>query len=189
MNNTYFILRHGETTHQIKKERIIYPWPESSPILLNEKGKKQIKSVAEKLKAEKIDLIFSSDFSRTRQTAEIVAEKLGKNVIFDRRLREFNVGVFRGKEAKQYYNYFSSPKQRFWKTPPKGENFRNCQKRIFDFLKEVDKKHKNKKILIVSHGDPLWLLEGKVKGLSEDNLLKQKFQNKSIKMGEIRKLT
>lgn len=187
MNNSYFILRHGETTHQIKKERIIYPWPESSPILLNEKGKRQIKTATKRLKAEKIDLIFSSDFPRTRQTAEIIAEKLGKKIIFDRRLREINVGVFRGKKAKEYYSYFSSLKARFRKTPPEGESLRNCQKRIFDFLKEIDKKYKNKKILIVSHGDPLWLLEGKVKGLSEDSLLKQKFQNKNIKMGEIRK--
>jgi len=36
MNNTYFILRHGVTPYQLKKEKIIYPWPETSPILLTE---------------------------------------------------------------------------------------------------------------------------------------------------------
>jgi broad specificity phosphatase PhoE len=28
---------------------------------------------------------------------------------------------------------------------------------MLNFLKEIDKKYKNKKILIVSHGDSLWL--------------------------------
>lgn len=189
MNNTYFLLRHGQTTYQLKKEKIIYPWPENEPILLTEEGKKQIGIVAEKLKKEKINLIFSSDITRARQTARIIAQEFKVKVIFDKRLREINVGIFRGKRTKEYHNYFSSPEEILWKTPPQGENLINCQKRIFDFFKEIDKKYKDKKILIISHGDPLWLLEGKIKGLSNEELLKQKFQGKDIKTAEIRKLT
>ena len=189
MNNIYFLLRHGQTTYQLDKEKVIYPWPEPSPILLTEKGKEQIEIAAEKLKKEKIDLIFSSDLSRTRQTAKIISQKLAVNVILDKRLREINVGIFQGKRTKQYYDYFSSPKVRFRKAPPQGENLRDCQRRVFDFFKEIDRKYKDKKILIVSHGDPLWLLEGKVKGLREEELLRQKFQGKNIKTAEIRKLT
>ena len=188
MQNTYFILRHGQTTYQLKKEKIIYPWPEPSPILLTEKGKKQVRTAAEKLKSKKIDLIYSSDITRARQTAGIVAQELKVKVIFDKRLREINLGIFCGKKTKEYYNYFSSLKQRFRKSPSQGENLRDCQKRMFDFVKEIDKRYKDKGILIISHGDPLWLLEGKVKGWEEEELLKQKFQNKDIKTGEFRKL-
>ena len=188
MQNNYFILRHGQTTYQLKKEKIIYPWPESPPILLTEKGKKQIRVAAEKLKPKKIDLIYSSDMPRTRQTAGIVTQELKVKVIFDKRLRDINTGIFRGKKIKEYFNYFSPPKEILWKTPPQGENLRDCQRRIFDFFEEIDKKYKDKKILIISHGDPLWLLEGKIKGLSSKELLKQKFQGKNIKVAEIRKL-
>lgn len=188
MNNTYFILRHGQTPYQLKEEKILYPWPEREPILLTEKGKEQIKIVAEKLKSKKIDLIYSSDMPRARQTSEIVAEHLGVKINFDSRLRDIDTGIFQGKEAKDYFTYFSSPEERFIKAPPKGESLKDCQERIFGFLREIDKKHEAENILIVSHGDPLWLLEGKTKGLDRDELLKQKFEGRDIKVGEIRKL-
>ena len=188
MQNAYFLLRHGQTNYQLKKEKTIYPWPENEPILLTEKGKKEIEIVGEKLKKEKIDLIFSSDIPRTRETSEIIAKKLRLDVIFDERLREINVGVFRGRKTEEYYNYFSSPQEMLWKTPPQGENLRDCQQRLFDFFEEIDRKYKDKKILIISHGYPLWLLEGKIKGLSEEKLLRQESQGRIIKMAEVRKL-
>ena len=58
MNNTYFILRHGETPYQIKKERIIYPWPEPSPIFLTKRGEGQIEKAAKELMDKNIDLFW-----------------------------------------------------------------------------------------------------------------------------------
>ncbi|GAI40783.1 unnamed protein product, partial [marine sediment metagenome] len=55
----------------------------------------------------------------------------------------------------------------------KGENWRDIKKRLVDFIKDIRKSHKNKIILIVSHADPLWLLAGFLKGLSEDELLEK----------------
>ena len=187
MQNTYFILRHGQTSHQLKKERICYPWPEPSPILLTEKGKKQIKVVAKKLKKEKIDLIYSSDMPRTRQTAGIVARELKLEVIFDSQLRDINTGIFRGQPQKKFQKYFSRPEELFFKPVPKGESWNEVKKRMVNFLKKIDKKYKNKKILIVSHGDPLWLLAGAVKGWKIGDFMKNREVN-YIKTGELRKL-
>ena len=184
MQNIYFILRHGQTPYQLKKEKICYPWPEPLPILLTEKGKKQIKAAAKKLKKGKIDLIYSSDIPRARQTAEIVAKELGLKVIFDKRLRDVNMGIFRGRSYKEFQKYFSRRKELFFKSVPQGESWDDVKERMMNFLKEIDKKYKNKKILIVSHGDPLWLLEGAVKGLDNEQLLEQKY----IEVGELRKL-
>ncbi|MBI2626429.1 MAG: class I tRNA ligase family protein, partial [Candidatus Nealsonbacteria bacterium] len=52
----------------------------------------------------------------------------------------------------------------------------------------IDQKRKNKNILIISHCDPLWLLEGAAKGLSDKELLKIKLAKKDIKTGEWRRL-
>ena len=59
-----------------------------------------------------------------------------------------------------------------------------------DFIRSVDKKHTNKNILIVSHGDPLWLLEkAVVNGLNNQELLSEISLNKKyIQPGEVRKL-
>ncbi|GAI02405.1 unnamed protein product, partial [marine sediment metagenome] len=43
-----------------------------------------------------------------------------------------------------------------------------------DFVKDIEKKNKNKTILIISHGDPLWLLNGVLKGLNEKGLLEKR---------------
>jgi hypothetical protein len=60
-NNHYFLLRHGQTVYQTKKVHFLYPWSEEEPIKLTGEGEKMIKSSAEKLKNENINLIFSSD--------------------------------------------------------------------------------------------------------------------------------
>ncbi|MFH8132552.1 MAG: histidine phosphatase family protein, partial [Candidatus Aenigmatarchaeota archaeon] len=39
---------------------------------LNEKGRKQAEKLAERLKKEKIDVIFSSKLKRAKETAEII---------------------------------------------------------------------------------------------------------------------
>lgn len=187
MNNTYFILRHGETPYQLKKEEIMYPWPEPSPILLTEKGRRQIKNAAQKFKDEKIDLIFSSDISRTRETAKIISKEIKVKPIFDVRLREINKGIYNGKLIKEYKKIFSDQKQRFFKRPLNGESRQDCKKRMIDFLEEIDKKYRNKNILIISHGTPLYLLEGAVKGLKDEKLLERK-KDFSLEVGEFKKL-
>ena len=166
------------------------PFPESPPIKLTKKGQKQIKVVAKKLKKSGIDLIFSSDFFRTRQTAKIVAEGLNKRIHFDKRLRDVNLGIYRGGPKRDFYRDFPiHSKNRFNKKPPKGESWRDCQKRMLNFLKDIDKRFKGKTILIISHGDPLWLLEGAVKNWSLGKLLKIKSGKIGIiKTGEFRKL-
>jgi isoleucyl-tRNA synthetase len=59
---------------------------------------------------------------------------------------------------------------------------------VVNALKNIDKKYKGKTILIVSHGEPLWLLEGAVKNWSITKLLKER-QNNFIKTGELRRLS
>lgn len=170
MNNKYIFLRHGETIYQTKKDGFLYSWPDFITGLTN-KGKKQAGFATKKIKNREINLIFSSDFLRTRQTAEIAGQKLGLEVNFDKRLRDINWGIFCDGPIKNYRRIFYSKKQRFSKRPPKGENWHDVKKRMLDFIKEMERKYKNKTILIVSHGDPLWLLYGTLKGLNEKRLL------------------
>lgn len=161
MKNRYFLLRHGQTEYQAKRKGILYRRGEK--IELTEKGREQIKKAAEKLGKENIDIIFSSDVYRTKETSEIVGKKIKKKVSFDERLREIDFGDFHGKSKKSYRNYFLDA-DRFSKRPPNGESWGDVAKRLKSFLKEVEKENRNKNILIVSHGDALLLLSGIMKG-------------------------
>lgn len=100
-------MRHGQTIYQTEKKGWIYPpFPEKPAIKLTKKGEKQIKIAAKKLKKEKIDLIFSSDFFRTRQTVEIVEKELGIRVRFDKRLRDGNLGIYREERKRNFTEIF-----------------------------------------------------------------------------------
>jgi len=189
--NRYFILRHGEANHT--KKDTIAGWSEfKNPTLaskLTEKGKQQIKKSAEQLKKTGgVDLIFSSDLIRTRETAEIVADVLNfdKNkIILDKRLREYNVGIFDGKKIKEHRAYFKNNRLREFTEPaPEGETLNDVKRRMIEFLFELEKKYKNKKIVIISHGDPLWILEAGIKGLENEQILKAYYP----KVGELREL-
>lgn len=189
MRNTYFILRHGQTIHQTEKSNIIYGWPDDRPAcVLTETGREQVEKSAEMLKKEKIDLIFASDARRTEETARIANKGLKLKINFDERLRDVNWGVFQGKNKEEALGYFSSQEERFVKRPPEGESWNDCEKRISDFLEDIEKKYQGKNVLVVSHGDPLWLLEGLVKGSSRSDLLEQIKNNSTIKTGEFRKI-
>ncbi|MCP6719255.1 MAG: class I tRNA ligase family protein, partial [Patescibacteria group bacterium] len=187
-SNKYFILRHGQTIYNTKFKKIIYPPAEKTSISLTEKGKEQIRAQVSKLKRAKIDLIFSSDYFRTKETAGIIAKELGIKVKTDKRLRDVDLGMYHGKEKEELYKDVLDIKERFYKGPKKGESWLTCKKRILSSIKSIDEKHKDNNILIVSHGDPLWLLEGAMKGLSKEELVRQKLQGKTIKVGELRKI-
>lgn len=186
--NKYLILRHGETINVADKEKNIYSKKEDFSLGLTEKGEKQIKALAKRLKKEKIDLIFSSDYFRTKETAKIIAQELGLLVKHNKRLRDVKLGIYQGKKKKELYQSFSDIKERFYKKPKGGEDWLHCRKRMINFITGIDKKYQNKKILIISHGDPLWLLEGVFLGLSQQELVRQKENGKTIKAGQLKRI-
>ncbi len=189
--NEYLILRHGDTIYaKGKPQDIIYSKSDDSSLGLTEKGKKQIKALAKRLKRDGVDLIFSSDYLRTKETADIIAQELGLKVKLNKKLRDVSLGVYRGKKKEELYKDFpvQGIKIRFYKKPKGGEDWLNCRKRMINFITGIDRKYDNKTILIISHGDPLWLLEGTLKGLSQEELVKQKVNKKTIKPGKLKRV-
>lgn len=195
LRNQYFILRHGESLRNVEKRASC--WPEKIKSPLTEKGIKQIKKAAKELKKKKIGLIFSSDLLRTRQTAGIVSKEIGVRVKLDKRLREVNVGILNNKLIDEIGRFWDKErklstleyyKKRFKVAPDKGENYVHLEKRMFDFLKEMEKKYDGKNILIVSHQRPLTLLEKSVNNYSLEKFIKIVAGKREIKTGELRKL-
>ncbi len=59
------------------------------------------------------------------------------------------------KEFGDVYTY----KDRFDKTFPEGETFRDVAKRMANFIYDIDSRYEGKTILIVSHQAPIMMLE------------------------------
>lgn len=157
--NRYILIRHGEAESNAKN--IVSGRPEN-PHNLTEKGRQEAQTVAAKLRGKKIDTIFSSDFARTRETAEIIASETGfpkEKIIFDERIREINSGEFNLRPIEEYRKHFSSTLEKFSKRPPDGENLLDVKIRVCNFLTDLEKRFKNKTILVVSHEYPIWMME------------------------------
>jgi len=185
LKNNYIVIRHGQAVSN--QNQTLSSWPEKFKNHLTKKGIKEIRRIIPKLKKERIDLIFTSDLLRTKQTAQMLAKKLKLKVNFDKRLREVNVGIFNGELVKQWNIFFANNLEKFIKKSPQGENRREIKKRIIDFIEDIDEKYSNKNILIIGHGDPLRILQGSVKGLSEKEMSKQ-WKKFKINTGQYRKL-
>jgi len=173
--NRYFLVRHGEAQHNL--DYVIASGPEKGKGIshLTEKGEGQILDFAADMKKEKVQLIFSSPYLRTKQTAEAIAKATKAKVIVDKRLGEINCGTFNWQSETSYHGYFANKLDRFFKAPPGGETLTDVRVRMINFIKDIDAKYQGKRIAIVSHGDPLWLLDSALKGLSNEETLVAKY--------------
>ena len=185
-NNKYYLLRHGEAMSNIKQ--VVSSWPETFENPLTEKGVKMIEESAKKLMDKNIDFIFASDLLRTQQTASIVGRALKIEPEFDKRLREISFGNMNGGPITDLDVKFKEESERIKNKMPNGESYEDVSKRIYDFLIDIDKKYKNKNILIVSHESTLWILESKVKGMSLEENLKTIPRDERIHKGQIKEL-
>jgi len=125
---------------------------------LSEKGKEQARRLAESLKNEKIEAVYSSDLKRAMETAEAVAKSHNLKVIPDKRLREFDSGDFT--HLPDRWDLFKKYKEdeskrlkieRYEVKIPGGESELDHYKRVKDFINEVRNKHKGT-IVVVGHG-------------------------------------
>lgn len=161
--NKYIFVRHGEA--ESNTQHMVINWPEQKPFHLTLKGRKQIKAAAKEMKKDKIDVVFTSDLTRTKESAEIIKEQLslGK-ILFDPRIREFNFGDFNGRPYEAYKGYYSSRNEKFLKRAPNGENFSDLRARLFSFVQDLEKKYTGKTILIVTHESCVWMLQHIMQG-------------------------
>lgn len=148
--NKYFVARHGEGTHNVDG---ITSSKKEDPVHITEKGKLDAENIGKLMKDNDISVIYASPFVRTRETVAIVSKVLGfpvDSIVYDDRLGDIDAGDFEGK-AFNWMGYFSGMKS-FDEKITGGESPLDVKKRLAEFLYEIDAKHKNEKILIISHG-------------------------------------
>ena len=184
LNNTYYIMRHGQSISNVKE--ICDCWPEKIYSPLTKIGRTAVKESAEKLKEKDIDMIFASPLLRTKQTSEIVGRALKVKPKFTLELKEVDCGIYNGQPFEKLQEFLGEKGLRRFKLLPKnGETYIEIKKRMVDFLKKVDSKYKGKNILFVSHELPLLLLYCAVKKIpNKDFFLKRE----KISTAELRKL-
>lgn len=151
-DNRYFIMRHGQAENNISDK--VLGDDQNQP--LTDVGRKQIKESLEKKPLEKIDIVISSPYLRTKETAEIVCREINyplDKIIYDKRIGEARISSqFEGQDKtdfKQFYDYDFI--DRPFDSNGDGESFSDLVKRVGDFIYDIDSNYQNKNILIVGH--------------------------------------
>jgi ribonuclease H / adenosylcobalamin/alpha-ribazole phosphatase len=146
----FHLLRHGErASGRVLAGRM-------PGIGLTERGRDDVAAVAERLAADGIAAIYSSPLQRTRESAEIVAARLGLPIVFRDELIELDFGEWTGKtfdEIRTDPRWPSWNTRRSLSTIPGGETMREVQRRVVEALLEIHQKHPDDAVLVVSHGD------------------------------------
>jgi len=169
-NNSYVLIRHGEAENNTGD---VLSGVADFPHHLTPKGKKQVADAIQDFAQVKFDLAFVSPFIRTKETFEILNEKLGlkkDQVIFDDRIGELQTGVWNGKRVSDFVKEFKH-EERFECGPEAGETYADVKKRAGNLLFELETKYKGKNILIVSHETPIYLMVSATKGLDRKQAL------------------
>jgi len=92
MLRVLYLARHGETDWNL-----VGRWQGQTDIPLNDTGREQARSLVGLLRAHGLAGAVSSDLSRARETAHIVAQGLGVQLAYaDHELRERSFGIFEG---------------------------------------------------------------------------------------------
>jgi isoleucyl-tRNA synthetase len=169
--NRYFVMRHGEAENNVNG---VLNSDLRTGFHLTEKGKNQVRKSVKILKENNFDYIFSSPLLRTLETANLVKSELELSIpiVVDNRLREFGAGNFEGEKVKYYQSLFKREEEEFTKRPGSVESFNDVRKRVMNFLYEIDSKYANKKILIISHGDPVRAMNMTVGNFSVEQAIK-----------------
>jgi len=155
----FFLIRHGQSEASIKKIEAGH-----SDIPLTKLGKEQADALGEDLMESgiKFDAVYSSDIVRASETTTIICDKLGiKEVIFDKRLREHDAGIFTGRKlssiTKEEKEFMENTLVDLNLRVPGGETNREMTLRIEEAFHEiVTNNPEDSTILLIGHGGTLY---------------------------------
>lgn len=147
-----YVIRHGET--EWNREKRSQGRLDSA---LTDKGKKDARSLGERLKDIEFRQIISSPSSRTLETARLVKRERPIPLLTDERLMEIDLGPWQGKTEAEIKDLYPEAYDAYWNEPEAytgegGETFLQVQERILKFLDDLEKKVKEGNVLIVTHG-------------------------------------
>ncbi|MFO7834002.1 MAG: histidine phosphatase family protein [Halohasta sp.] len=162
------LVRHGET--EWNRERRVQGW---APVPLTDRGHEQAAALAERL-AERyaVDRLIASDLRRTLETARPVARAVDCELTTDRRWRERDFGVLQGLDYGELF--LGHPEYTLSEVgstaaearPEGGESLLDQRERVLAAVDDLRASlGPDETAVVVTHGGPLYLVLGWVRGL------------------------
>lgn len=156
---TLILLRHGVTPHTLEK-RFSGGLASANPPLSDD-GRAQIRAAAQWLApiADRIAAVVASPVRRTRESAEIAAAVLGKEITVEPGFAEMEFGTWDGLTFAEVGERFPGELERWLGSldhaPGGGESFRSVQERVYAGLDRLLDRFHGQTVLVVSHVTPI----------------------------------
>lgn len=156
-----YLFRHGQTT--FNRDKIFTGFKDAK---LTNLGKKQAQVIANKLKNKNFQVAFYTRLSRSKDTLKPVLKYHPecKILIEDNRMIERSYGKLEGISHEKIIKKYGQKKFDCWHRgftcrPPKGESFKDVEKRVKSFIKYLKKFIKQNKVnvSISAHGNSIRL--------------------------------
>ena len=179
--NNIMMIRHGESESNVAN--MISGLAGGELDKLSKEGKKQVQESVPEIQnlleqahnknSSQIDVIIVSPFTRTQETASILAKEWEldeSKIIIDERIHEISFGELEGKTRQEYLDYIgvNTDGEDLHTNLPGGESIMDVKTRMMDFLYDIDTQYEGKNILIITHFTPYWISFAGVQGMNEE---------------------
>ncbi len=177
---TLVFVRHGSSTWN--DERRIQGQLDPP---LSEKGRDQARKLGARFRDTQVDAFYSSDLLRARETAEAIAEEIGRRPEYRPELREVALGEWEGLQRDEIIARYPEPWSRWvehpsWDIVPGGEGTEAFEGRVGAAIEGLIERHRSGRILVVTHGGVIQVALLRVVGRSSNGLFPFTIENTSV---------
>lgn len=141
-----YVARHAETNYNVLGLCNDSP---KVDVYLTKKGLEQAELLADSLKEADFDLVITSEFPRSKETARIANQHHNAPTMEDARINDLLTG-YEGKPVSEFRKARHRAENRWTVRLNGGESFEDEKQRVQAFLNDL-KKRPEKCILIVTH--------------------------------------
>ncbi|RRQ81158.1 bifunctional RNase H/acid phosphatase [Streptomyces griseofuscus] len=180
---TLVLLRHGETPLTPQKR---FSGSGGTDPALSAAGRDQAHRVADALaRRGTVQTVLASPLTRTRETAEIVAARLGLDVVIEDGLRETDFGAWEGLTFGEVRDRYPDDLNAWLADPAArptggGESFAEVAARIAVTKDELVTAHAGRTVLLVTHVTPIKTLVRLALGAPPESLFRMELSAASL---------
>lgn len=151
MPTRIYLVRHG-ATELTAEDR----FAGSTEVSLSDEGRTQVAALAQRLRCDNLDAVYTSPMQRTMETARLIAAPHGLEPIAEPDLREIDYGHWEGRsrdevEADYGDEYNAWQEDPLTVAPAGGESGIDVLARALPVLRRIVQDHRHQAVLVVSH--------------------------------------
>jgi 2,3-bisphosphoglycerate-dependent phosphoglycerate mutase len=159
------LIRHGQTDYNLE-----FRFQGQIDVPLNALGLEQARRVSGRLAAERVDALYCSDLTRTRQTAAPSGELLAMDPVALAALREQHFGLLEGLVLAEVVERHPEHWERWSRHDPDyavpgGESVREFHARAVAAIRDLARRHPGESLAVVTHGGVLDMIWRAARGL------------------------